>query len=611
MPRSRRALAALLLLSACTAPPEPPSPAPVEAAPAEEGPAATGTAGAALAVSGCRALLPAAAIAIGHDGNAPGNTLDDDLATRWSHLGKGSWIQYDLGAPRPLEGAAVAWHQGAARTNAFSLSVSADGATFTPVFTGRSSGTTTAAETYRFPARTARFLRVTVDGNSLNDWASIAEARACEQALTDEGPALPRLPYLQSVTPTRALVAFRTGVSCTPLVRWGRGDALDRTALATAAGWRHAVRLEGLEPGERHSYVVEACGSRTAPRSFLAAPAPGASRVRFAALGDFGTGGSAQAQVLAALDTPAFRPELLLALGDNAYSSGTEAEFQERLFKPMASLLRQVPLFASLGNHEYVTAQGQPYLDNLYLPANNPERTERYYSFDWGPVHFVALDSNCVIGLATADRCTLAAQKAWAEADLSASRAPWKVVFFHHPPWSSGEHGPQLKMRREFAPLFERHGVDLVLTGHDHDYERSRPVRGDAVAPAGTPGVPYLVVGSGGASLRPFPSGQPAWTAFRTASAHGFLDVAVDGGTLRARFLSPAGAVLDALTLTKTLPAAGATAGALPEGEAAAHTPPGPRDDPAVPPEGLLQGPAPLPPVDDSDAPTPGEPSPP
>jgi 3',5'-cyclic AMP phosphodiesterase CpdA len=73
------------------------------------------------------------------------------------------------------------------------------------------------------------------------------------------------------------------------------------------------------------------------------------------------------------------------------------------------------------------------------------------------------------------------------------------VAFFHHPPWSSGEHGSQLAVRREFGPLFERYGVDLVLTGHDHNYERSKPMRGSEVASAPTQGVSYLVVGSGGA----------------------------------------------------------------------------------------------------------------
>jgi uncharacterized protein (TIGR03382 family) len=188
-------------------------------------------------------------------------------------------------------------------------------------------------------------------------------------------------------------------------------------------------------------------------------------------------------------------------------------------------------------------------------------------------VHFVALDSNCAIGLASADRCTLAAQKKWLEEDLAASDAAWTVVFFHHPPWSSGDHGSQLKMRREFAPLFEKYGVDLVLTGHDHHYERSYPMRGDAMASSGGRGVPYLVVGSGGASLRPFSGGKPSWTAVRTDNDHGYLDVRVEEGTLTAQVLTPSGKLMDSFTLTKELPAASAPTPAQP-GTPAPSTPP-------------------------------------
>jgi hypothetical protein len=111
-------------------------------------------------------------------------------------------------------------------------------------------------------------------------------------------------------------------------------------------------------------------------------------------------------------------------------------------------------------------------------------------------------------------------------------------------------------MRREFAPLFEQYGVDLVLTGHDHNYERSKPMKGDAVAASGTRGIPYLVVGSGGATLRTFPGTQPSWTAYRNNTHVGYLDVVVDGGTLVTKFIDSGGTVRDSLTLTKTLPAA-------------------------------------------------------
>ncbi|MCY0996516.1 metallophosphoesterase [Myxococcus sp. MISCRS1] len=360
---------------------------------------------------------------------------------------------------------------------------------------------------------------------------------------------LARDPYLQKVGPDTALVAFRLAANCSPEVRYGVG-ATNEVARSNDSGKAHAVVLTGLKPGTEYTYEVSACGLKTPAKSFRTAPVPGTRRVHFAAMGDFGTGGSDQRRVTARMVQT--KPELFVALGDNAYPDGTEADFQEHLFVPMAELLSQVPLFASPGNHEYVTNQGQPYLDNLYMPTNNPEGTERYYSFDWGHVHFVSLDSNCAIGLSSAERCSLARQKAWLETDLAGTTQPWKVVFFHHPPWSSGEHGSQLTMRRQFAPLFEKYGVDLVLTGHDHNYERSKPMKGDDVASSG--GIPYLVVGGGGATLRAFDTSQPAWSAMRDNKAYGFLDVEVVDGLLTANLLTTDGKVLDSLTLRKDLP---------------------------------------------------------
>jgi len=376
------------------------------------------------------------------------------------------------------------------------------------------------------------------------------------------GPPVPlaRAPYVQAVTPEAATIAFRLGAPCAAAqVRYGEDDGMGHTASSDAADSAHAVRLQGLRPATTYRYAVEACGTVYSTRRFTTAPAPGTPRVHFVVVGDFGTGGGSQRDVARAM--LAARPELLLTLGDNAYSEGTEEELQKHLFLPMADLLAEVPVFATLGNHEYVTDQGQPYLDNLHLPTSGPGG-ERYYSFDWGHVHFVALDSSCAIGLASPERCSLVEQRAWAEQDLAASHAAWKVVFFHHPPWSSGKHTSHLTMRREFVPLFERYGVDLVLTGHDHDYERTRPLWGDAVAPAGVRGITYVVVGSGGASLRGWNSSQPAWSLVRDNDAHGYLDVRVEDGTLTARFLTPEGRVVDRFTLSKVLPPSGGSGGA-------------------------------------------------
>ncbi|MFY0584057.1 metallophosphoesterase [Cystobacter fuscus] len=247
------------------------------------------------------------------------------------------------------------------------------------------------------------------------------------------------------------------------------------------------------------------------------------------------------------------------------------------------------PLFPTPGNHEYLTSNAQPYLDSFYLPANNSARTERYYSFDWGPVHFVSLDSNCLTY--PTPECTKAIQQDWVAKDLAATPRPWKIVFFHHPLWSSGEHGSSTSMRKAFAATFEQYGVDLVLTGHDHNYERSKPMKGEAVAASGTKGIPYLVVGSGGATMRPFDTSQPSWSAFRDDTNVGFLDVTVDGGTLTAKFITSSNTVRDSLTLTKTVSAS--VKSTLSSAAPASDTPPGPVDSPYRQPAFLEQGPVP------------------
>ncbi len=132
-----------------------------------------------LTTPSCTQLTATSVIARDHDGNVPANSLDDRFDTRWSSLGKGTWIDYDLGTSKSVSGVSIAWHSGNLRKSNFVVSTSTDGLTYTQAYTGTSSGTSTTAETVSFTARTARRVRITVNGNSVNDWASIAEARAC------------------------------------------------------------------------------------------------------------------------------------------------------------------------------------------------------------------------------------------------------------------------------------------------------------------------------------------------------------------------------------------------------------------------------------------------
>ncbi|QRO00467.1 heparin lyase I family protein [Archangium violaceum] len=141
----------------------------------------------ALTTQNCAQLTANSVIDNGNDGNLPTNTLDDLADTRWSRFGRDSWIDYDLGSVQTLTGVAIAWHQGNARASEFSVSVSSDGLSYTSVYTGKSTGTTTAAETYSFAARAARRLRIYVKGNTVNEWSSIAEARVCGTSSTGGG----------------------------------------------------------------------------------------------------------------------------------------------------------------------------------------------------------------------------------------------------------------------------------------------------------------------------------------------------------------------------------------------------------------------------------------
>ncbi|MCA1719103.1 MAG: metallophosphoesterase [Actinobacteria bacterium] len=165
------------------------------------------------------------------------------------------------------------------------------------------------------------------------------------------------------------------------------------------------------------------------------------------------------------------------------------------------------------------------------MPRNNPEDTGRYYSFDWANAHFVALDSELYYDDEGGDS---ERQKAWLERDLGETRQPWKFVFFHRPPYSSSEHGSDLVVREDLEPTLARHGVDVVFSGHDHDYERTVQIKG----------VTYVVTGGGGKDL--YEAGESEWTAFSRSAPHA-VRVRVDGDCLRLEAVEPNDAVVDHL----------------------------------------------------------------
>jgi predicted phosphodiesterase len=185
--------------------------------------------------------------------------------------------------------------------------------------------------------------------------------------------------------------------------------------------------------------------------------------VRFAIIGDTGTGGTSQYQVGEQLtkSRQTFPFEFVIMLGDNIYGSERPQDFVNKFEKPYQALLdAKVPFYAALGNHDDPTQR-------YYKPFNM--NGERYYSFSKGSARFFVLDSNYM------DQ----AQLKWLEEQLSRATERWKVAYFHHPLYSSGEkHGSEVDLRMQVEPLFIEYGVDVVFAGHEHFYERIKPQNG-------------------------------------------------------------------------------------------------------------------------------------
>ncbi|HET6203050.1 MAG TPA: metallophosphoesterase family protein [Planctomycetota bacterium] len=363
-----------------------------------------------------------------------------------------------------------------------------------------------------------------------------------------------------------ATIQWRTSSTSPGSVEWGSTPALGQTTAPTPTQTNHEVSVAGLLPNRTYYYRVLATGVPVSPiHSFRTAETPLYPFFRFGAFGDSGMANSSQASVASLVGSLA--PDLVLILGDVIYPSGAASDMDAKYFVPYASLLGDRPFYPALGNHDYATGCAQPYLDAFCVPTSGPGG-ERYYSFDRGPVHFVCADSDPLSGPPSgcSSLSAFAAQAAWLDADLAASNASWKIVFFHHPPYSDSNHGDDPDVQAIFVPIFEARGVDLVLSGHDHCYERFPPMVGGAPASGG---VRYMVAGTGGASLYGI---NPGPLLEFGAVTHGALVGDVRGNQIRLRFFgadsSNFGQVLDEIVMSKgpTTPVLEASALTVPLG---------------------------------------------
>ena len=362
--------------------------------------------------------------------------------------------------------------------------------------------------------------------------------------------ALTRHPSLWLATPPSILIAWQPDIASEGKVLYGATPSLGREAASAVTGTNHAVPLTGLDPGTKYWYrIVSGIDTLTAGDDTLHTAPSGTAPFRFVAFADCGSGGANQTAVAAVVD--ALNPDIGIIMGDVIYRSGEAANFTPRYFTPYRSTIRRSVFYPVVGNHDIKTSDGQPFLDAFYLPHNNPLNSEKYYSFDYSNVHFVALDSN----QSTAPHGAMAT---WLAGDLAATSQRWKIVYLHHPPYSSSTtHGSNLKIRANLEPIFQAYGVDLVFSGHDHDYERTFPVSGGTPVNAAQepsyrdPGAPiYFVSGGGGGTL--YSLGEaPSWRAYARSVFH-TMAVDVVGDSIHARAINTKGATIDEMTLTKS-----------------------------------------------------------
>ncbi len=380
-----------------------------------------------------------------------------------------------------------------------------------------------------------------------------------EPELSDD---LVRKPYLQSVTGREAVVVWGDRDLDGGVVHFAvPGRTLREADAETSAPipsqglpiLLHTARLTGLEPDTEYCYAP-ARGSKVLARGlrFRTAAESEDATARFFVLGDYGAFIGGQRAVLEQMLARRDEADFWISTGDNAYPDGGWVDFEAAVFNVYGDLFHRLPFYPSPGNHDYKTLEATPYLANFVLPrqALSVEDQERYYSFDWGPVHFVSLDSEGALSRTSDMRANDMLD--WLAADLAATKKPWKVAFFHHPPYTySPKHGGDGDALEKIVPLLEAHGVQVVFNGHNHFYERSVPIRGGFTTATEKGGVTYVVTGGGGAFLYEVEPGP--LQAVGIAAFH-FVQASVDACNFRWKAIDDAGRIIDEHTIARCTP---------------------------------------------------------
>jgi hypothetical protein len=325
-------------------------------------------------------------------------------------------------------------------------------------------------------------------------------------------PVLVRGPYLQQGTPSSMIVRWRTDVLTETRLAYGLAPgSLDTTISDATPKTEHEVSISGLLSDTRYHYEIGDASFTLAGNDldhfFNTSPAPGTPRAtRIWVIGDSGECSNSPTGCIVATEVMneyltwvsnhgGRLADLILMLGDNAYATGTDAQYTAGLFEVFGDVLRNHVLWSVPGNHEFGASdsptQTGPYYQAFSLPTAGEaggvaSGTEAYYSFDFANIHFAALDSQDTPRTAPLNPETNICPGGgggggmynWLCADLALTQQDWILTFWHHPPYTKGSHDSDVEldlqeMRQRFNPVIEAYGADINLTGHSHNYERS------------------------------------------------------------------------------------------------------------------------------------------
>ena len=420
------------------------------------------------------------------------------------------------------------------------------------------------------------------------------------------GQNIERGPYLQMKQSTGINIKWRTDVSLDGKVWFGTSPtSLTNTASDANSGTNHEVILTGLQPSTTYYYAIGSSAGQISSLEnyhFKTSPAIGTVEpVRTWVIGDFGKGNQQQLDVMNSyLDyTAGTETDVWLWMGDNAYQSGEDAQYQDHVFDPYDSIFPFMPFFPTPGNHDYLSMGGYSlltptaynlhsgaYYDIISVPENgeiggHPSGTKAFYSYDYANIHYISLNSEVQNSNSRNSN-----MEDWLTQDLAQNTQDWTIVYFHQAPYTKGSHDSDdfwevfMKgMRKHILPILDNGKVDLVLCGHSHNYERSYLIKGHygtssslhpsmiLDASSGNPddgavykkyygtdcsedyeGIVYAVVGNSGSKTGPGDDkglNHPAMYIGDAENAVGSLVLDIHADTLVGTYMRASGQIID------------------------------------------------------------------